>query len=104
MVVYPAEVGRIAVSKAGRDSGRMFMILQVIDEQYVYIADGDLRKLDHPKKKKLKHLGLREQVLDGIAEKLKQGTKVFDAEVRSAIRACTDAGKEKGEPTCQKAT
>lgn len=85
MVTYPAQIGRIAVSKAGRDTGRVFVILEVIDTYYVYIADGDLRKIDRPKKKKLKHLKLTDNVLDNIAEKLKKGTKVFDAEIRSAI-------------------
>jgi len=81
------QVGRIAVSKAGRDTGRVFVIKQVIDTYYVYIVDGDLRKMDRPKKKKLKHLKLSENVLDSIADKLKEGTKVFDAEIRSAIRS-----------------
>ena len=87
MVSYPVQVGRIAVSKAGRDTGRVFVILEVIDTYYVYIVDGDLRKMDRPKKKKLKHLKLTENVLSSIAEKLKEGTKVFDAEIRSAIRS-----------------
>ena len=87
MVTYPAQVGRVAVSKAGRDTGRVFVIKQVIDTYYVYIVDGDLRKMDRPKKKKLKHLKLTEDVLDNIADKLKEGTKVFDAEIRSAIRS-----------------
>ena len=87
MVPYPAQIGRIAVSKAGRDTGGVFVILEVIDTYYVYIVDGDLRKMDRPKKKKLKHLKLTENVLSSIAQKLKDGTKVFDAEIRSAIRS-----------------
>ena len=87
MVSYPVQVGRIAVSKAGRDTGRVFVIMQVIDTHYVYIVDGDLRKLDRPKKKKLKHLKLTENVLSSIEQKLTEKTKVFDAEIRSAIKS-----------------
>ena len=87
MVLYPAEIGRVAVSKAGRDTGRVFVIIEVVDTHYVYIVDGDLRKIERPKKKKLKHLKLCEQVLQSIAEKLKTEKKVFDAEIRSAIRS-----------------
>jgi len=36
-------IGRLVKSKAGRDKGRLFLILQIIDEHYVFIADGDLR-------------------------------------------------------------
>lgn len=90
MVDYPAEVGRVAESTAGRDKGRIFVITAVIDEQYVYIADGDLRTLSRPKKKKLRHLRLSPDVLNPLADKLKGGMKVFDAEIRSALRAYRD--------------
>lgn len=43
--------GVVAVSKAGRDAGRSFVILQVLDDQYVLIADGELRKVQNPKRK-----------------------------------------------------
>ena len=86
MIEYPIEIGRIVLSAAGRDKGRFFMILDIIDEQYVYVVDGDLRTLVRPKKKKLRHLKLCGEVLEGIAAKLKAGSKVFDAEIRSAIR------------------
>lgn len=89
---YGAQVGRLALSTAGRDKERIFMILDIIDEQYVHIADGDLRTMDKPKKKKLKHLKLLPETLDGIAQKLKQGSKVYDAEIRSAIRQSTSCG------------
>lgn len=87
MVEYPVEIGRLVMSTAGRDKDKIFMILDIIDKQYVYIADGELRTKDRPKRKKLKHLKLYPEVLSGIAEKLKEGKKVFDAEIRSAIRS-----------------
>lgn len=48
--------GAVVKSKAGRDKFRHFVVIEVIDEEYVTIADGDLRKVDAPKKKKIKHL------------------------------------------------
>ena len=48
--------GDLAISECGRDMGRLFMITEIIDENYVMIADGSKRKLEKPKKKKLKHL------------------------------------------------
>jgi ribosomal protein L14E/L6E/L27E len=90
LVEYSVEIGRVAQSVAGRDKGRLFVINGIIDEQYVYIVDGDLRLLDRPKKKKLRHLRLRPEILQSIADKLKGGMKVFDAEIRSALRAVKD--------------
>ena len=48
--------GRVVLSTQGRDEGRYFVVLKVIDEQFVLMADGLTRKVDHPKKKKVKHL------------------------------------------------
>ena len=48
--------GRVVLSTQGRDEGRYFVVLEVIDENFVLMADGLTRKIDHPKKKKIKHL------------------------------------------------
>lgn len=83
----PPCAGRVCLSKSGRDKGKYFIILSIIDEDYVFIADGEMRKLATPKKKKLKHLDLKPIVMQSIASKLCEGYKVFDSEVRSAIRS-----------------
>ena len=80
-----AQPGRLCLSKSGRDKGRYFLIKSMIDEEYVYIVDGMMRKILNPKKKKLKHLELKPVVMDAIAEKFESGVKVFDAEIASAI-------------------
>lgn len=48
--------GEIVRSRAGRDRGRAFVIVQRIDEDYVLLVDGRLRTLERPKKKKCRHL------------------------------------------------
>jgi len=57
-------IGTIVVSLSGRDEGRLFAVIDIIDEQYVLIADGKHRKLDKPKKKKLKHLKIFDETVD----------------------------------------
>ena len=47
------EQGMLAVSKAGHDTGRLYVIIET-DDSYVYLADGRIRTLDKPKKKKKK--------------------------------------------------
>ncbi|MBQ3230563.1 MAG: RNA-binding protein [Clostridia bacterium] len=50
-------LGQLVVSLAGRDKGCICAIIGNADEEgFVYIADGRLRKVENPKKKKLKHL------------------------------------------------
>ena len=43
--------GQVVISTAGRDKDRKFVVLCIIDDHYVYISDGDIRKLEKPKKK-----------------------------------------------------
>ncbi len=49
-------IGDIVLSLAGRDKGKIFIITDSVDEQYVLVADGKHHKTASPKKKKLKHL------------------------------------------------
>jgi ribosomal protein L14E/L6E/L27E len=48
--------GDFVVSLAGRDRGRTFIVTGICGDGYVLIADGKLRKVEKPKRKKLKHL------------------------------------------------
>lgn len=51
--------GRLALSLAGRDKGITCVITgNAPEEGFVLIADGRTRKVEAPKKKKLKHLKL----------------------------------------------
>ncbi len=82
----PITVGSIVYSRAGRDEGRYYMVTAILDDSYVTIADGSVRKLTKPKKKKIKHLKNTGEVLDNIAGKLLTSAKIYDAEIFSALR------------------
>lgn len=49
------EKGMLVKSKAGHDKGNVYVIVGM-DETYVYVVDGRLRKLENPKKKKYRHV------------------------------------------------
>ncbi len=87
MNVKEIKVGSVVFSKAGRDQGKFYVVTEIVDEVYVKIADGDLRRVDTPKLKKIKHLKLQGEIIEKLAEKFEEGKKVFDAEVKSALRA-----------------
>jgi ribosomal protein L14E/L6E/L27E len=63
-------VGRLVISKAGRDIGELFVIISILDDKYVFISDGSCRSISRPKKKKIKHLKctsvISEQIRDTI--------------------------------------
>lgn len=78
-------LGQIVVSKAGRDAGRRFIVIKVVDYQFVQISDGDLRRVEKPKKKKIKHLEPTGEVAETIEEKLKSNTRITNPEVRKIL-------------------
>ena len=49
------EIGQVVFSKCGRDKGRAFVVLSV-EGDYIFLADGHLRPLNKPKKKKVRHV------------------------------------------------
>ena len=86
-MIKTVELGRVVRALAGREKGNLFIITGIISDEYVLIADGEKRKLSAPKKKKIKHLDFKPEVMEGIANKILEGRKVFDAEVKSALYA-----------------
>ena len=76
----------LIVSKAGRDKGQLFFVIDA-DEQYVYLADGKSRKLEKPKRKKRKHVEQVPRTESRIAEKIRNGDKVLNSELRRELAA-----------------
>lgn len=48
-------IGRGAVSTAGHDIGKCYVIYRA-EAEYVYLVDGTVRTLNNPKKKNKKHI------------------------------------------------
>lgn len=86
-------LGQVVYSKAGRDTGKKFIVIGFVDDANVLISDGDLRRIEKPKKKKIKHIGLTENVVTALSDKLQNKLKVTNSEVRKAL-AVLDIGKE----------
>ena len=56
--------GQVVRSKKGRDEGKVYIIMEIIDDDLLLLVDGKLRKLDRPKKKKVKHLYIYKDIID----------------------------------------
>ena len=74
----------LIVSKAGRDKGQLFYVIDT-DEPYVNLADGKSRKLEKPKRKKRKHVEQVPRTESRIAEKIRNGEKVLNSELRKEL-------------------
>jgi ribosomal protein L14E/L6E/L27E len=78
-------VGQVVKSRAGRDKGNIFLVLEILDESHVLIVDGDIRKLDNPKKKKIKHLTVYNAVLKELEYKQENNLKINNAYIRKLL-------------------
>ena len=83
MKTFPIEVGSVVRSMAGRDQGRLFIVIQEIDEDFVMIANGKLRGMDRLKKKRRRHLKATGTVVEELRGRFAEGGKVEDHEIRS---------------------
>lgn len=76
--------GSIVYSKAGRDKDNYFVVMSR-DNEYVNICDGKGRKVDKPKRKKIKHIKSGIGFSEFVANKLATGEKVTNAELRREL-------------------
>ncbi len=79
------EPGMLAVSKAGHDKDRIYVVIRT-EDKFVYVADGDLRPLRHMKRKNARHL---QPVL-----KMRLEGEPDDEAVRSLISKYTRQGEQ----------
>ena len=78
------EPGCMARSLAGRDKGRLYLILEAADE-YVALTDGSAAKTERPKRKKKKHIQLQYPQDETMKHQLKRGEGVTALEIRDFL-------------------
>ncbi|WP_444658654.1 KOW domain-containing RNA-binding protein [Caproiciproducens sp. R2] len=77
--------GLVVRSAAGHDKDGFFTVLEA-DAGFALICDGRRRSLDHPKRKKLKHLCPTRTVLA-------EGSMQTNREIRGALREFNAGGR-----------
>ena len=80
------KIGEFAKSKAGHDKNQIFIIIN-IEEEYVYLVDGKSRILDKPKKKKIKHIQVINQIDEELQRKLETNLILRDEDIKRAIKS-----------------
>ena len=79
-------VGRFAISTAGHDNGRYYVIVTQ-KEDMVYLCDGKHHTLDKKKKKAIKHICVcEESVSQELFGRIMENEKIFDHEIKYAIK------------------
>lgn len=87
MVEY--KKGYFAKSKAGHDKGKTYIIIEGTretgKEDFVMVADGDVKTLEKPKKKRTKHLQIILKCDEEIFEKMTNGQEIRNEDIKRAI-------------------
>ena len=76
----------IVRSDAGRDKGKLFVVLAV-EGEYLLLADGKSRKVETPKRKKRRHVLFVAADNSRLAEKIKGEEKITNSELRRTLAA-----------------
>ena len=80
------ERGNIVRSAAGRDRGKLFIVLAV-EGEFLLLADGKGRKVEAPKRKKRKHVCFLSREEHPLSEQIKQNAKITNSELRRVLAA-----------------
>lgn len=87
-------VGDFVISRSGRDKGRLLIVVERIDDNFVRVADGELRFIEHPKLKKVKHLNPVNYRDDALATVLESKGTLTDHAIRKSIEHYQTADKQ----------
>lgn len=79
------EVGMLAVSKAGHDLNHLYVIMKE-EGDYLFLADGRIRTMDKPKKKKKKHVQIINEISSIFADKCRSGKKIENEDIKRIIK------------------
>ena len=83
----------IVKSIAGRDEGDLFFVLAK-QEDFLLLADGKRRRIESPKRKRVKHVAFVAQSDSVVAEKIRSNEKITNSELRKAIAAFSGGNQD----------
>jgi len=79
-------IGMFAISKAGHDKGRMYLVVGQ-EKDLVLLADGKTRTMENPKRKNTKHIQIIKKDPEALlSEKLQNHHMIYNEEIKLAIK------------------
>ena len=79
-------LGKLITSKAGHDKDQLYMVIK-IEQDWLYLADGKGKTLEHPKKKNKKHVQpINYSISKELVEKLENGQPVRNEEIKRELK------------------
>ncbi|MEG1848005.1 MAG: KOW domain-containing RNA-binding protein [Lachnospiraceae bacterium] len=79
-------IGEFATSIAGHDKNQLYIIIRE-ENEYVYLADGHHKTIEHPKKKSHKHIQpIHHYSNEQLTAKIREHQLIYDEEIKRAIK------------------
>ncbi|RSK25569.1 RNA-binding protein [Bacillus sp. HMF5848] len=79
------QIGQVVHINKGRDSGQIAIVVGIIDDKFILLADGDKRKFDRPKKKNIHHLQVLNYVSPEVQNSIAETGRVTNGKLRFAV-------------------
>jgi len=91
-IIQP-QLGQIVRILRGRDLNKYAVIIGIVDQRFILIADGNKRKFDQPKKKNRLHLQLQDAISHEVVNSLLETGRVTNGKLRFALNKFVQSGQ-----------
>jgi large subunit ribosomal protein L14e len=78
-------IGQLVRINRGREADQYAIIIDVLDETFVLLADGEKRKFDRPKRKNIHHVDLLNYISPEVEKSMLETGRVTNGKLRFAI-------------------
>ena len=79
-------IGKVALSVSGRDLNHYYVIVDVIDNDYCLLSNGNTKTIQLPKKKNLKHINVLGNIHDDIKTSIILKEKGTDLKIKRFLK------------------
>ena len=79
------QLGQVVRITQGREVGQYAVVIKILDNRFVLLADGEKRKYDRPKKKNRHHIALMDYISPKIQNSLLETGRVTHGKLRFII-------------------
>lgn len=95
------QIGQIVRILKGKDAGGIGVIVEVLDDKFVRIADGGKRKFDQAKRKNIQHLECTDWISSEVVNSLNESGRVTNGKLRYSVSKFKESNltnaEEKGD-------
>lgn len=91
-IEFVPNIGQIVQITKGREKNQHAVIINIVNDRYVLLADGEKRKYDRPKRKNVNHIKLTPFISDEVKKSLLETNRVSNGKLRFALEKYANEG------------